>query len=222
MLPAKNLFEQTDVIGAYWHPYLQIRQKVVEPPPEVRPETEIYRALGRRLGIAEEALAAALPGPSDEAVEAWLDGAARAARAHARPASRRARCSRPSSRRSRSPTCASRRRRARSSSRSGEARARWGARRAARASASRRSGRSPAGRFPLHLLTPNTKNRIHSQFGNLETIRRMAPAPFVAMHPRDARARGLAEGERRAVFNERGELTLPVKLDWGLRPGCVA
>jgi anaerobic selenocysteine-containing dehydrogenase len=72
VLPAKNLFEQTDVIGAYWHPYLQIRQKVLTPPPEVHPETEIYRALGRKLGIAEEQLAATIPGPSDDAVEAWL------------------------------------------------------------------------------------------------------------------------------------------------------
>ena len=46
VLPAKTMFEQTDVIGAYWHPYLQIRQKVVAPPAEVRPTTEVYRALG--------------------------------------------------------------------------------------------------------------------------------------------------------------------------------
>jgi anaerobic selenocysteine-containing dehydrogenase len=78
------------------------------------------------------------------------------------------------------------------------------------------------GRFPLHILTPNTKNRIHSQFGNLETIRRMAPAPFVAMHPVDAKARGIAEGDEARIWNERGSLTLPVKLDYGLRPGCVA
>ena len=32
ILPAKTMFEQTDVIGAYWHPYLQLKQKVLEPP----------------------------------------------------------------------------------------------------------------------------------------------------------------------------------------------
>jgi anaerobic selenocysteine-containing dehydrogenase len=79
----------------------------------------------------------------------------------------------------------------------------------------------PAGRFPLHLLTPNTKNRIHSQFGNLESIRRMAPQPFMTLHPRDARARGIAPGDRARVFNDRGELVLPVRIDRGLRPGCV-
>ena len=35
ILPAKSMFEQTDVIGAYWHPYLQLRPKVMDLPGEV-------------------------------------------------------------------------------------------------------------------------------------------------------------------------------------------
>ena len=219
VLPAKNFFEQTDVIGAYWHPYLQLRRKALEPPPDVRPETEIYRALGRRLGLDEAALAAALPGPSNEAIDAWLDRrlaplgltledfadgpvlspefAEVAFADHVFPT--------PSGK---------------IEIESAEAERRWGVARVP-AFHEPEERPDPAGRFPLHLLTPNTKNRIHSQFGNLETIRRMAPAPFVAMHPRDARGRGLAEGDRARAFNDRGELTLPVRLDRGIRPGCV-
>jgi anaerobic selenocysteine-containing dehydrogenase len=78
-----------------------------------------------------------------------------------------------------------------------------------------------AGRYPLYLLTPNTKNRIHSQFGNLDTIRRAAGPPTVALHPDDAATRGLAEGDRARVFNDRGELLLPVRFDWGLARGCA-
>jgi anaerobic selenocysteine-containing dehydrogenase len=219
VLPAKNFFEQTDVIGAYWHPYLQLRRKALEPPPEVKPETEIYRALGRRLGLDDAALAAALPGPSDAAVEAWLETrlaplgltlghfaegpvlspqfAEVAFADHVFPT--------PSGK---------------IELESEEAERRWGV---ARVPAFHEPEERPhaGGRFPLYLLTPNTKNRIHSQFGNLETIRRMAPAPFVGMHPRDARDRGLANGDRARIFNERGELTLPVRIDRGLRPGCV-
>lgn len=220
VLPAKNLFEQTDVIGAYWHSYLQLRRKVMEPPPEVKPETEIYRDLGHRLGIDGEALAAALPGPSDEAVEAWLDGRlaplglsladfetgpvlsprfaeiAFADLCFPTPSGKIELASE-------------------------EAARRWGVPRLPEFREAEERP-DPAGRFPLHLLTPNTKNRIHSQFGNLETIRRMAPAPFVSMHPRDARARGLGEGARARIRNDRGELTLPVRLDRGLLPGCVS
>ncbi len=32
VLPAKAIFEQSDVIGAYWHSYIQLKQKIVEPP----------------------------------------------------------------------------------------------------------------------------------------------------------------------------------------------
>ncbi|QQR75636.1 MAG: molybdopterin-dependent oxidoreductase [Holophagales bacterium] len=220
VLPAKNLFEQSDVIGAYWHPYLQLRRKLLEPPPGVLPETEIYRALGRRLGIAEERLAATIPGPDDAGVDAWLgtrlaplgltldDFAAGpvlspgfreiafADRVFPTPSGKIELASE-------------------------EARARWGADELPdyREPTERPE---PGGRFPFALLTPNTKNRIHSQFGNLETIRRIAPAPFVAMHPRDAAERRLAEGEPARIWNERGELTLPVRFDWGLKRGCVA
>ena len=219
VLPAKNFFEQTDVIGAYWHPYLQLRRKALEPPPEVKPETEIYRALGRRLGIDDVTLAGVLPGPSDEAVEAWL--AARLAPLglaledfqdgpvlspeYAEVAFADLRFGTPSGKIELA---------------SEEAVRRWGVD-AVPEFHEAEERPDPAGRFPLHLLTPNTKNRIHSQFGNLETIRRMAPAPFMAMHPRDARARGLAAGDPARVFNDRGELLLSVRIDRGLRPGCV-
>jgi len=219
VLPAKNFFEQTDVIGAYWHPYLQLRRKALEPPPDVRPETEIYRALGGRLGIDETSLAEALPGPSDAAIEAWLDGrlaplglsladfddgpvpspefeeVAFADRVFGTPSGRIELSSEEAVR------C-------------------WGVD-AVPSFHEAEERPDPRGRFPLHLLTPNTKNRIHSQFGNLASIRRIEPVPSMAMHPRDARERGIAAGDRARLFNERGELTLPVRFDRGLRPGCV-
>ncbi len=220
VLPAKNLFEQADVIGAYWHPYLQLRRKVVEPPPQVLPETEIYRALGRRLGIDEGALSAALPGPSDEAVNAWLDG-------------RLAKVGLSMGDLEKGPVIAPGAREVafddfRFPTPSGkveilsrEARERWGVDELPRWTPPVESALA-GGKYPLQLLTPNTKDRIHSQFGNLETIRRMAPEPLLSMHPDDAAKRGIAEGARARVFNDRGSLVLAVVFDWGLRPGCVS
>lgn len=220
VLPAKNLFEQTDVIGAYWHPYLQLRPKVLEPPPGVKPETEIYRALGRRLGLDEVRLSAALPGPSEAAIEGWLS-AKLAPLGITLDQMRAGPVLSPEFEEVafadlRFPTPSGR-----IELWSDEARARWGV---PELPSWQEPGERPdrGGRFPLHLLTPNTKNRIHSQFGNLDTIRRMAPAPFVAVHPVDARARGVSEGDLVRVFNDRGELRLPARFDHGLRPGCVA
>ncbi len=90
VLPAKSMFEQTDVIGAYWHDYLQLKQKAIEPPGEVKPESEVYRLLAERLGFPREAIARELPGPSDAEVEAFLEAKLRAVDpvAHARPPAR--------------------------------------------------------------------------------------------------------------------------------------
>jgi anaerobic selenocysteine-containing dehydrogenase len=72
VLPAKSMFEQTDVIGAYWHDYLQLKPKAIDPPGEVKPESEVYRLLAERLGFPPDAIARELPGPSDAEVEAFL------------------------------------------------------------------------------------------------------------------------------------------------------
>jgi anaerobic selenocysteine-containing dehydrogenase len=73
VLPAKSMFEQSDVIGAYWHPYLQLKQKVMECPGEAWPETRIYRALAERLDLPQEEVDAAIPGPGDSEIDAWLE-----------------------------------------------------------------------------------------------------------------------------------------------------
>jgi anaerobic selenocysteine-containing dehydrogenase len=73
----------------------------------------------------------------------------------------------------------------------------------------------------LYLLTPNTKDRIHSQFGNLQSIRAVGSPPSLQMHPDDARARGLSEAVLVRVQNDRGSFELPLRLDLGIKPGCV-
>jgi anaerobic selenocysteine-containing dehydrogenase len=220
VLPAKNLFEQTDVIGAYWHPYLQLRQKVLEPPPEVKPETEIYWRLGERLGLDPAAMAAHLVPPEGE--EAWLrarlapwpgltlerlaeapvlaPGAEEIAFADLR-----------------FPTPSGR-----IELWSDEARTRWGQEELAVFRPPEEGPGQPGfGEFPLRLLTPNSKNRIHSQFGFLDLLKPLESAPQLSLAPDDARARGLRNGDRARVFNGRGSLILDARIDAGIRPGTV-
>ena len=73
VLPAKTMFEQTDVINAYWHAFIQIKQKVIEPPGEVKPESEIYYHLARKLGHSDSELINLIPGPSDDQVHSFLE-----------------------------------------------------------------------------------------------------------------------------------------------------
>jgi anaerobic selenocysteine-containing dehydrogenase len=70
-------------------------------------------------------------------------------------------------------------------------------------------------------MTPNTKNSIHSQFHNLAMIREVSPKPQVVLHPDDARDKGIAEGDRVRINNDRGELHLEAHFDYGIKRGCV-
>ena len=61
-------------------------------------------------------------------------------------------------------------------------------------------------RFPLQLLTCKTRERIHSQFGNLSMIQEVDRPRVLDIHPSDAEARGLASGEMRASETTGGRL----------------
>ena len=219
VLPAKTMFEQSDVIGAYWHPYLQLRQKVLDPPGEVKTETEIYGLLAERLGFELD-----FPGASDRQTDIWLQRKLARfditldqlrqgpvlAPGHQEVAFSDYRFPTPSGK---------------IELYSGEAAERWNVdplpRYLESAESTRRTA-SEARKYPLYFMTPNTKNRIHSQFGNLAMIRRLSDRPLARVHPQDARERGVAEGERVRVFNDRGSLELEARFDHGLRRGCLS
>ena len=71
-------------------------------------------------------------------------------------------------------------------------------------------------RFPLSLISPATDRTISSTLGELHR----AAVPLT-MHPADAGNRGLREGDRLRVFNERGSVRCRARLDPGIREGVV-
>ena len=75
-------------------------------------------------------------------------------------------------------------------------------------------------RFPLHLLTPKTEDRYLSQWAHDDSFD-SAAVNVVRMHPADAAARDVADGDRVRVFNDRGEVIFPLKTDEAVREGVV-
>ncbi len=220
VLPAKSLFEQTDIIGAYWHSYLQLRQKVLDPRGEVKPENEVYRLLARRLELPEAVIAEQIPGSNDAEVEEWLERKLAPFPGLTLDLLRAGPVLAPGSQEIafsdlRFPTPSGK-----IELYSREAVSRWGV--DPLPTFKPQEETHPSSPFPLHFLTPNTKNRIHSQFGNLKMIRAVSPPLSLSISPADAVKRGISDGDSVRILNTRGSLEAPASIDFSLKPGCVA
>jgi anaerobic selenocysteine-containing dehydrogenase len=74
--------------------------------------------------------------------------------------------------------------------------------------------------FPLHLLTPKSPYRTHSQGSNISEIQSRA-AHALDMHPQDAAHRGISTGDKVRIFNSQGSAHVLVHLTDDLPPGVV-
>jgi anaerobic selenocysteine-containing dehydrogenase len=67
--------------------------------------------------------------------------------------------------------------------------------------------------FPLELLARKPDNHLNSSFANVPSVREMEPGMAeLEMHPTDAEARGVRNGDRVRAFNSRGEIVLQVRV----------
>ena len=78
-----------------------------------------------------------------------------------------------------------------------------------------------AARYPLAIISPPARNFLNSTFVNVKSLRDTEGEPTLQIHPQDAAARGIADGERVRVFNDRGEFALAARVTDRARPGVV-
>ncbi len=78
-----------------------------------------------------------------------------------------------------------------------------------------------AGRFPLAMITPKTHLFLNSTFANQARQHGAQPEPYVVVHPDDAAARGMDDGARARVFNDRGSFVCRAQVSDDARPGVV-
>jgi biotin/methionine sulfoxide reductase len=84
-------------------------------------------------------------------------------------------------------------------------------------------GSPRAQRFPLHLIANNPARRLHSQLdhGDHSQAGKVQGREPIRLHPGDADARGIADGEVVRVFNDRGACLAGAVLDDALPPGIA-
>ena len=209
VLPAATHFEHADLYAAYGTHWLQRAERVIPPEGEALPNAEIFRRLAARFGFTEAPFRAT----DDELMDDALD-----------PGDARLGGIRPS----RIPTD-----RALAMTNGGDDFVLF-----KNVFPDTKSGKvelaSPyleqkyrarlprfapvSSGYPLALISPASDRMITSTFGSVSH----ATAPPLEMHPDDAAARGLADGARVRVWNDLGEVHLPLKVTDVVPRGVVA
>lgn len=78
-----------------------------------------------------------------------------------------------------------------------------------------------ARRYPLNLLSPKSHAFLNSSYGNLPAQLRAAGEQHLIIHEKDATQRGIADGQRVRIFNDRGSCQAIAQIKDTVMPGVV-
>lgn len=78
-----------------------------------------------------------------------------------------------------------------------------------------------AKKYPLAVISPPAHNFLNSSFANLPTFVKAEKEPRLDIHPDDAAPRGIKDGDRVRVFNDRGGFKVKACVTDKARPGVV-
>ncbi|MEW6098838.1 MAG: molybdopterin oxidoreductase family protein [Pseudomonadota bacterium] len=208
VLPATTQLEHLDVHASYGHTYALINEPAIAPLGEARPNTEIFRQLAARMGFDEPCFA-----DSDEALArqafaredvdfaqlreaGWVKLALpQAPFAEGGFPTPRGRC------RIDAPG--------------------FGVPDYVPNHEGPESAPELVARYPLAMISPPARNFLNSTFVNVKSLRDIEGQPLLEIHPHDAAARGIGEGEMVRVYNDRGEYRCVARVTERARPGVV-
>ncbi|MFF7337749.1 molybdopterin-dependent oxidoreductase [Streptomyces sp. NPDC008163] len=218
LLPATMQPEHMDLHDGYGHLYLTWNEPAVEPPGECLPTTETFRRLARHMGLREPSLYDS----DEEMAQQLLDSDHPSLEGITLDSLRKngwARLTYPAlfaPYEDGFPTPSGK--------------VEFLSERAGAAGLDPLAGFTPgaevsdhglARRFPLVLLSGASHFFLNTVFGNKPKLRRRAGDAHVVLHPDDATARGIAEGDRVRVFNARGVFIATARVDDMVRPGVA-
>jgi len=221
VLPATSQLEQLDLHRSYGHHYMLANHPAIAPLGECKPNTEVFRLLAERMGFEEACLRESDEEMAASAIKSdhpnmrgidWAglkaDGWRRLAIAPRTAPFAEGGFPTPSGR------C--------------EIESAWcetqGADRLPCFVPPRESVQSNpalAARYPLAFISSPSRNFLNSSFANLPRFRGAEKTPRLEIHPRDAAARAIGDGDAVRVFNDRGSYLLAARVSDRVRPGVV-
>jgi len=78
-----------------------------------------------------------------------------------------------------------------------------------------------ARRFPLAMISPPARNFLNSSFVNVTSLRAIEGEPVLEISASDAAPRGIVDGQRVRIFNDRGSIFCKAVVGARARPGVV-
>jgi anaerobic selenocysteine-containing dehydrogenase len=229
VLPATTFFEHKDLQKAYGHYYVQVSNQAIAPLGECRSNVEIFRGLAQCMGFEEECFRESVDEMIDLALESndpWMEGITRE-----RLESGHVRLNLPAA----VPAC--------SDPESAFLPFAQGGFRTASGKAElysealKAQGLDPVAEFtppsesrhgmknrtlPLELLARKADNFLNTTFSNVPSVQEMEEPGLLEICQADARARGIRDGDRVRVFNQRGDMQLKARVDGKVQPGVVS
>jgi anaerobic selenocysteine-containing dehydrogenase len=209
VLPACSHFEHDDLFAAYGTHWLQRAQAVIPPQGEALPNTEIFRRLAARFGFDDPMFRATDAELMDDAVDP-ADARLGGVRPSQLPVDRALLMTVDGAHANLFANVFPKTASSKVELASPYLEKKYGARLP--------DYRPFTSSYPLILITPASDRRTTSTFGGCTAN---AETPPLEIHPDDARPRGLRDGMRVRVWNDLGEVHLPVRVTDGVRPGVV-
>jgi len=213
ILPAATHFECDDIYPAYGQHWLQRAEPVLPPQGQSLPNTEIFRCLAQSFGFDDPCFTASDRDLMDEAIDP-KDPKLRGIAPNMIPTDSALQMTAPDGRplvlydnvRPATPS-------GKIELASDTLAQRWGA------SARLPQWRPLTSSYPLAMITPASDRRISSTLGGLHAT---DGTPVLEMNPADASARGLRDGQKVRVWNDLGEVVLPLSISETVQPGVIA
>jgi anaerobic selenocysteine-containing dehydrogenase len=222
VLPATTFFEQKDLVLAYGHYYLQVSHQAIEPLGECRCNVDFFRELALRMGFEDDCFCETTDDLIDIALSAdvpQLEGITRE-RLESDPNVRltlnaKAGSWLPFANGFETPNGKARIYNADLLAEGMDPVASFVAPEESRHHAN-------AERYPLELLARKSDNFLNSTFVNLPSHQKMEPHQHdLEIAYEDAKPRGIVDGDRVRVFNQRGEIFLRARVDGAVQRGVV-
>jgi anaerobic selenocysteine-containing dehydrogenase len=213
LLPATTFLEHTDLYFAYGHYHVQLARAAVDPPGETRSNVEVFRALAQRMGFDD----ACFRDSEDDMIRALLGSGHPFLNGITLERLDREHSVRLNVSESGTPFLPF----AEGKFGTPSGKCEFGAESLdyRPAAESRQGDEDLRKRYPLEMISSKNDDSMNSTFGLRPSVDRQTAV--LQMHPADAGARGIHNGDRVRAFNDRGSLLLTAEVDGVVSPGVV-